>query len=115
MRLLFAALLLAGAAVAAAETAPQLQVSDAAITAEGLPVQLSEYGFFADSARQVPAKGVTGYRLQTPLWSDGSEKLRFVYVPAGKRALANGDGLLNLPVGSALIAVTRLAASWVPT
>lgn len=115
MRLLLAALLLAGAAVAAAETVPQVQVNDAAITADGFPSQLSEYGFFADGARQVPAKGVTPYRLQTPLWSDGSEKLRFVYVPVGKRALANGDGLLNLPVGSALIKTFKLEGRLIET
>ena len=115
MRLLLAAMLLAGAAVAAAETVPQVQVSDAAITADGFPSQLSEYGFFADGARQVPAKGVTPYRLQTPLWSDGSEKLRFVYVPVGKRALANGDGLLNLPVGSALIKTFKLEGRLIET
>ncbi|MFM5950573.1 MAG: SO2930 family diheme c-type cytochrome [Novosphingobium sp.] len=115
MRLIFAALLLAGAAVAAAETAPQAQVSDSAITAEGFPARLSEYGFFADGARQVPAKGVTGYRLQTPLWSDGAEKLRFVYVPTGKRALANGEGLLNLPVGSALVKTFKLEGRLIET
>ena len=115
MRLLLAAILLAGAAVAAAETAPQVQVSAAAITGQGYPASLSEYGFFADGAQQVPAKGVTPYRLQTPLWSDGSEKLRFVYMPVGKRALANGDGLLNFPVGSALIKTFKLEGRLIET
>jgi uncharacterized repeat protein (TIGR03806 family) len=64
---------------------------------------------------QKPAPGVTPYRLNTPLWSDGAEKLRFVYVPAGMHALANGDGLLNLPVGSALIKTFKLEGRLIET
>ena len=54
-------------------------------------------------AKQTPAARVTPYRLNTPLYSDGAEKLRFVYLPAGMQAKAQGEGLLDLPVGAALI------------
>lgn len=101
MRVLLAALVLAGASIAAAP--PVAQVSDAAITAAGYPARLSDYGFFADAARQQPAPGVIPYRLNTPLWTDGAEKQRFVYLPAGAKAKAQGEGLLDLPVGAALI------------
>lgn len=104
MRLLAAALLVAVGAVAANHAAARDPlVSDAAITGEGMPPRLSDYGFFADARRQLPAPGVTPYRLQTPLWTDGADKRRFVYVPAGQKARAAGDGLLDLPVGSALV------------
>ena len=43
------------------------------------------------------------YRLNTPLYSDGAEKLRYVYVPSGQTMAAQDNGLLDLPVGSALI------------
>lgn len=102
MKLLAAAALLAGAAIAVA-AAPRGAVNDGAIAGAGYPATLSEYHFFADGAAQRPAAGVTPYRLQTPLWSDGAEKRRFVYVPQGQKARAQGDGLLDLPVGSALI------------
>jgi uncharacterized repeat protein (TIGR03806 family) len=46
---------------------------------------------------------VVPYRLNTPLWSDGAEKLRFLYLPPGVKAVAQGEGLLQLPVGAALI------------
>lgn len=95
------ALALASAAVAIARDTPA--PSDAVIAGSGFPQRLSEYGFFADPARQLPSERVVPYRLNTPLFSDGAEKLRFVYVPPGKQALAAGDGLLDLPVGSALI------------
>ncbi len=115
MRLLAAALLLAGAAVAAAQTPRAVPVNAAAIVADGMPRQLSEFGFFADPAAQRPAPGVTAYRLNTPLWSDGSEKLRFVYVPTGTRALADGEGLLKFPVGSALIKTFKLEGRLIET
>ena len=114
MKLLAAAALLAGAAVAMAG-APLAGVNDAAITGAGFPATLSDYRIFADGAAQRPAAGVTPYRLQTPLWSDGAEKLRFVYVPPGAKARAQGEGLLDLPFGSALIKSFRFNGKLVET
>ncbi|MCW1383449.1 hypothetical protein OLX02_11520 [Novosphingobium sp. KCTC 2891] len=99
-------LLLAAAALAlAAANAPgaATPVSDAAILGDSFPQTLGAFGFFADGAAQKPAPGVVPYRLNTPLWSDGAEKLRFLYLPPGTKALARGEGLLDLPVGAALI------------
>ena len=114
MRVLLAAVLLAGAAVAAAPQ-ERVQVNAGAITSAGFPATLGEYGFFRDAARQVPAAGVTPYRVQTPLWSDGADKLRFVFIPAGMQARAQGDGLLDLPVGSALIKTFKLDGRLIET
>lgn len=114
MRLLVGGTLLAAAAVAVA--APQGKVvNDAAVTGAGFPATLNEYGFFADAAAQRPASGVTPYRIQTPLWSDGADKLRFVYLPAGAKAKAQGDGLLDLPVGAALIKTFKLEGHLIET
>ncbi|TMM48893.1 SO2930 family diheme c-type cytochrome [Qipengyuania marisflavi] len=101
----FAAAALALAGAVAVSATPAGSVDEAAIRDDAMPRVLSAYGFFADACAQVPGKGVTAYRLNTPLFSDGAEKLRFVYVPAGAQAQAqaHGEGLLNLPVGSALI------------
>ena len=91
---------LAGLALGAAPAQP---VNDAAAMGDAFPATLAEYGFFADAPAQKPAAGVTPYRLNTPLFSDGAEKLRFLYLPPGTKAQANGEGLLGLPVGAALI------------
>ncbi|MGB7655022.1 MAG: SO2930 family diheme c-type cytochrome [Novosphingobium sp.] len=101
MRALAAALLLLGAAVAAKP--PASQVNAKAITEAAYPQSLAEFGFFTDAAGTKPTPGVTPYRLNTPLWSDGSVKTRFLYLPSGTKAKAQGDGLLDLPVGAALI------------
>lgn len=102
MRLLAAALLLLSGALAA-KTAPVPPVNDKAVTDGTYPQTLAEFGFFTDAAGTKPAPGVIPYRLNTPLWSDGAVKTRFLYLPAGSKAKANGEGLLDLPVGAALI------------
>ena len=99
--LLAGALAFAGALAVRAQ--PTATVDAATVVADGMPRNLSAFGFFADGPGQVPAIGVVPYRLNTPLYSDGAEKLRFVYVPPGQQAKAGGEGLLDLPVGSALI------------
>ncbi len=113
MKLLAAALLLLSAAVAA--RVPAVRVNDDVVVGKGMPAKLSEYGFFKDDARQVPATGVTPYAVTTPLWSDGAEKLRFVYVPPGLKARAQGEGLLAFPVGSALIKTFKLEGKLIET
>ncbi|QGN53521.1 SO2930 family diheme c-type cytochrome [Novosphingobium sp. Gsoil 351] len=92
-----------GAALTLVGAAPATPVNNTAITASGYPATLAEFGFFADAAAHKPAAGVTPYRLNTPLWSDGAEKHRFLYLPPGAKAKAGGEGLLELPVGAALI------------
>ena len=96
------------AAVSLAAAAPQARivapdVDDEVIAGKTLPRTLEEYGFFIHADAQMPAVGVMPYRLNTPLYSDGAEKLRFVYVPEGQEVSFGEDGLLQFPVGSALI------------
>ncbi len=115
MKALLASAALLAAAMAQATSPPKALVNDAAIQSGVNPATLADFGFFADLPNQVPAKGVTPYRLNTPLWSDGADKRRFVYVPPGQRALADGEGLLKLPVGSALIKTFKMGSKIVET
>jgi uncharacterized repeat protein (TIGR03806 family) len=65
---------------------------------------LSEYGFFRGKiADQLPAEGVVPYQLNTPLFSDYAEKLRFVKLPAGTTVAYNADRVLDFPVGTTII------------
>jgi hypothetical protein len=54
--------------------AAQDGVNDHVVLKQKFPRKLSEFGFFADAANQVPASGVMPYRLNMPLFSDGAEK-----------------------------------------
>jgi uncharacterized repeat protein (TIGR03806 family) len=100
--LLALSLLTLGGVMADARMAAPL-VANAAITENGFPASLSDFGFFIDAEAQVPNAGVHPYALNTPLWSDGAEKLRFIYRPEGTRLEADGEGLLKFPVGAAII------------
>jgi uncharacterized repeat protein (TIGR03806 family) len=92
-----------GAVVAHATVLEPEPVNDAAVTGAEVPKTLSAFGFFLDGGRQHPAARVYPYALNTPLWSDGAEKLRFIYLPEGTQLTANGEGLLQFPVGAAII------------
>lgn len=69
-----------------------------------IPEKLSDYGFFRGKlAGQQPVAGVVPYTLNTPLFSDYAEKLRFVKLPAGQSVAYNDTAVLNFPVGTTLI------------
>jgi len=80
------------------------------IIGDTLPQHLSDYRFFTDRVATRPNARVTGYALNTPLFSDYAEKARFLYVPPGTRAGYGAAGALDLPVGSALIKTFAFAA-----
>lgn len=69
-----------------------------------MPEKLSDYGFFTGNlADQKPTAGVVPYALNTPLFSDYAEKLRFVKLPAGQSVAYNDSVVLDFPVGATLI------------
>ena len=88
---------------AGVQALPPPVVHDWVIQSDKIPSKLSEFGFFRDWRGREPSIDVVPYRLNTPLFSDGATKLRYVYVPDTAVAEADGPGLLQLPVGSALI------------
>jgi len=67
------------------------------------PKFLSEFGFFEDMKNQLPAESVHPYSLISPLFSDQTDKLRFVYVPEGERLGYVKNKVFIFPVGSTLI------------
>lgn len=100
-----AGMALAGSIAARAVPGEQAgQVNFAAVLGDTMPRTLSEYGFFVGEMRlHRTAARVVPYQLNTPLYSDGAEKLRFIALPPGTLLSADGEGLLQFPVGTALI------------
>jgi uncharacterized repeat protein (TIGR03806 family) len=67
------------------------------------PQKLSEYALFAgDGSTQEPLPGVIPYDLNTPLFSDYTEKFRFVKLPPGKSAEYRADDPLDFPLGTVI-------------
>lgn len=64
---------------------------------------LSSYRFFKDGRTQEPNDGVVPYDLNTQLFSDYTNKHRFVYVPPGSKARYDATASFDFPVGTVLI------------
>jgi len=65
---------------------------------------LSDYGFFTgDIANLISIDAVLPYDLNTPLFSDYSQKARYIYIPNGKSANYVADFILDFPTGTILI------------
>jgi len=92
--------LLAGAAQPPqAHDVPQVDL--ARLMSDQAAPRLSDYGLFGPG--RVPAAGMTRYTLNTPLFSDYAEKFRWVWMPAGTKARYTPTGVLEFPVGTALV------------
>jgi uncharacterized repeat protein (TIGR03806 family) len=64
---------------------------------------LSEYGFFKDLKNQIPAQNVLPYQLSSQLFSDYTDKQRFIYVPNNSKFTFESDKVFQFPVGTTLI------------
>ena len=84
-------------------TPARAEVQVARILSDDPPDTLAEFGFFTDVQARNPAARVIPYSLNTPLFSDYALKTRYVFVPNGAQGKLTGDGLIDLPIGSALI------------
>ncbi len=66
--------------------------------------KLSDYHFFeGNGVEQKPTSGVLPYSLNTPLFTDYAEKLRFVKLPDNQTVSYNEKEVLDFPVGSTII------------
>lgn len=78
-------------------------VNDALILGDTLPPRLSDFHLLSGAQGRVPSPQLNAYSLNTPLFSDYSEKFRFAYIPRGKKAQYRADAVLDFPVGSVLV------------
>jgi mono/diheme cytochrome c family protein len=67
------------------------------------PERLSGLGCFDDVVSLAPSAGVYRYEVNSPLWSEGSEKARFVALPGGTWIAPDPVDAWALPVGAVLI------------
>ena len=58
-----------------------LELNDQPTTSEKFPRKLSNSGLFTDVAKHEMRPGVIPYSVNSPLWSDGSQKARFFAIP----------------------------------
>lgn len=67
------------------------------------PQRLSETGAFADLMTLEAAEGVLPYGVQSPLWSDGARKARWLALPEGGTIGFSAQGAWTFPEGTVFI------------
>lgn len=67
------------------------------------PLTLSATGCFDDLASRHPAPGLIPYDVQSPLWSDGATKRRFLVLPPDGTIGYTAAGGWDLPTGTILV------------
>jgi uncharacterized repeat protein (TIGR03806 family) len=74
------------------------------------PATLSATGLFTDLATLTPAPALIPYEVNMPLWSDGTEKQRWMMIPGdgvpdspAERITYSESERWNLPIGSVLV------------
>jgi uncharacterized repeat protein (TIGR03806 family) len=66
--------------------------------------KLSDYHFFQGNMADLnPLPQVLPYDLNTPLFSNYTDKTRFVYLPEGTTATYNDTSFIDFPIGSVII------------
>ncbi|MEZ4289463.1 MAG: thrombospondin type 3 repeat-containing protein [Myxococcota bacterium] len=67
------------------------------------PTQLSQTGLFTDVASLTPAPGVIEYGVESPLWSDGALKRRWIALPGDEQIVFRNRDDWSFPIGTALV------------
>lgn len=81
----------------------QLLTASETAVVQGLGATLKETGCLDPSNPEVPPSGAVRYTVNAPLWSDGAEKERWLYVPKDKKITIGADGDFDVPAGSVAV------------
>jgi mono/diheme cytochrome c family protein len=65
-----------------------------------VPVLLSQTGVYSDTPNRIPASGLIPYVPNTPLWSDGAQKSRYMSVPTSGGLIMPDEQIAFLPTNS---------------
>ena len=74
------------------------------------PKLLSQTGAFADTARLIPVPGLVPYNVNSPLWSDGAAKTRWIALPEGQKIGFAPKGEWSFPSGTVFVKHFELPA-----
>jgi uncharacterized repeat protein (TIGR03806 family) len=72
---------------------------------KGMPARLSDTGCFTDLKTLEPGPDLIPYEVNSPLWTDGAFKPRYMVVPSSEQITIREDGSWAFPDGSVLIKV----------
>jgi glucose/arabinose dehydrogenase len=78
----------------------KMEAVDAVLNA---PRRLSQIGIFRDLSGLEPIDGFVSYSVQSPLWSDGAGKRRWMALPEGQAIAYSADRPWQFPVGTVFV------------
>jgi uncharacterized repeat protein (TIGR03806 family) len=93
---------------------PAAPAADAG-TPAAFPEKLSATGCVDPKDPRIPAAGLVPYGVNSPLWSDGAQKDRWLAIPDGKTIAVDAAGHLDLPIGSVLMKTFSLGGKRIET
>ena len=73
------------------------------VTNASFPLLLSQTGVFANTAALVPAPGMQRFEVNSPLWSDGAVKTRYIGLPPGGEIRTHPTRAWDFPVGTTTV------------
>ena len=79
-----------------------LTASESAVVA-GLGATIGETGCLDPATPDAPPSGAVRYTVNAPLWSDGADKDRWLYVPKDTKIGVGPDGDFDVPPGSVAV------------
>jgi uncharacterized repeat protein (TIGR03806 family) len=79
------------------------------------PKLLSQTGCVDPADPTRPAAGLIPYRVNSPLWSDGADKERYLAIPDGKTISITADQDFDLPIGSVAMKIFSVGGKRVET
>ena len=82
---------------------------------DGLPDDIACIGLYSDVRRKIVERGVRPFAPATALWSDGSGKQRWIYLPPGTQIDATVPNDWVFPVGTKLFKEFRVAGRRIET
>ena len=85
------------------------------ISNDTIPALLSDSGCVGPGDIAIPADNLIPYDVNTPFWSDGSDRTRFMALPEGLTVDVDIDGDWQLPTGTVLVKNFRLFDKLVET
>ena len=73
------------------------------LSAELPPPTISVSGLFSDIATQTPSPGLIPYSVNSPLWSDGTHKVRYLALPGLSQIEFSRQGRWQFPANAILV------------
>jgi len=96
-------------------TLQQLDPAEAQAAPTGPGVSLAETGCLDPKDATKPPAGLIGYTINSPLWSDGATKDRWLFVPEGTKLAVLADGDLDVPPGSTAVKTFSIGGKKIET